>query len=278
MRMKIQALLLAVTAAVFLAACASGPSLPEPGTPAFLWNEARHAYHSGDMPKANDYLSEIQQTDNSFTPRARIWQIVLAGGIARGYSDLADAYASGERLNHTDPLAFHRHVNELRASASHAAMDFTQAVHAFVARDPSTDVQLGFDLPPGSALEPVALRKPYGGTMPLEGEVLALQTAMLEHDVIGSICLANGSANDSAQMLSKFKAEVTTPRFTFLYAAAKNLFDISGLFALNRLDQPQKFQVMTQEAVSALQSIPQTDDAKSLIKKIQAAQKRAAAR
>lgn len=276
--MKLQALLLAVTAAVFLAACSSGPSLPEPGTPAFLWNEARHAYHSGDMAKANDYLSDIQQTDNEFTPRARIWQIVLAGGVARGYSDLADAYASGERINHANSLAFHRHVTELRASAAHTAMDFTQAVHAFIARDPSADVQLGFDLPPGSAAEPAALRKPYGGTLPIEGEVQALQTTMLEHDVIGSICLANGTANDSAQLLSKFKAEVTTPRFTFLYAAAKNLFDLSGLFALNRLDQPQKFQVMTQEAISALQSIPQTDDTKALIKKIQAAQKKAAAR
>jgi hypothetical protein len=276
--MKLQALLLAVAAAFFLAACASGPSLPEPGTPAFLWNEARHAYHSGDMAKANDYLSEIQQTDNAFTPRARIWQIVLASGVARGYSDLADAYASGERLNRANALAFHKHVTELRASAAHTAMDFTQAVHAFVARDPSTDVQLGFDLPPGSAIEPAALRKPYGGAMPLEGEVQTLQTTMLEHGVIGSICLANGSANDSAQLLSKFKAEVTTPRFTFLYAAAKNLFDLSGLFALNRLDQPQKFQVMTQEAISALQSIPQTDDTKALIKKIQATQKKAAAR
>jgi hypothetical protein len=79
-------------------------------------------------------------------------------------------------------------------------------------------------------------------------------------------------------LLSKFKAEVTTPRSTFLYAAAKNLFDVSGVFALNRLDQPQKFQVMTQEALSALQSVPENDDAKALIKKIQAAQKKAAAR
>ena len=275
--MKTQAILLAV-AAVFLAACSNAPALPEPGTPAFLWNEARRAYRSGDMAKANDRLSEIQQSDNGFTPRARIWQIVLAAGMAQGYADLADAYASGERLNHEDPLGFHRQVTENRALASHAAMDFTQAVDAFIQRDPSTEVQLGFDLPPGSLTDPVLLRKPYGGTMPQEGEMQALRTTMLEHDVIGQICLVNGTANDSAQMLAKFKAEVTTPRFTFLYVSAKTLLDVSGIFALNRLDEPQKFQVMCQEALSALKSIPETVDTKALTKKIQAAIKKAAAR
>jgi hypothetical protein len=275
--MKTQAILLAV-AAVFLTACSNAPTLPEAGTPAYLWNEARRAYHSGDMAKANDRLSEIQQSDNGFTPRARIWQIVLAGGMSQGYSELADGYAAGDRLHHKDQLAFHSQVTELRALASHTAMDFTQAVDAFIHRDPSTDVQLGFDLPPGTLTEPVLLRKPYRGIMPQEGEMQALRTTMLEHDVIGMICSVNGATNDSAPMLAKFKAEVTTPRFTFLYAAAKTLFEVSGIFALNRLDEPQKFKVMTQEALSALKSIPETDATKALTKKIEAAVKKAAAR
>ena len=275
--MKTQAILLAV-AAMLLTACSSAPALPEPGTPAYQWNEARRAYHSGDLAKANDRLSEIQQTDNGFTPRARIWQIVLAGGLAQGYADLADAYAAGERTNRKESLAFHRQAKENRTLAAHAAMDFTQAVHAFIKRDPSTDVQLGFDLPPGSLTDPALLRKPYEGAMPQEGEIQTLRTNVLEHDVIGQICLVNGTTNDSAQMLAKFKAEVTTPRFTFLYASAKTLLDVSGIFALNRMDEPQKLQVMCQEALSALKSIPETDATKALTKKIEAAMKKAAAR
>jgi hypothetical protein len=54
--------------------------------------------------------------------------------------------------------------------------------------------------------------------------------------------------------------------------------DVSGVFALNRLDEPQKFQVMCSEALSALKSIPESDDTTALAKKIQAAMKKAAVR
>jgi hypothetical protein len=229
----------------------------------------------GDLPKANELLSELQQSDNAFTPRARIWQIVLAGGMARGYAELADGYVAGGRINRADALEFHKQAVSLRAMASHCAMDFTQAVHAFLSRDPSVDVQLGFDLPPGTAGQPILLRKPYGGTMPIDSEVRALETAMIEYDVIRAICQANGTESDSPQMVAKFKAEVMTPRVTFLWAAARTLFDVSAIYNYDKLDEPRRFQAMCQEALAALQSIPATDETKAMTKKIQAALKKA---
>src|ERR1017187_9477332 len=246
--MRLQALLLAVGVAVLLTACSSGPTTPDPGTPAFLWNAAERAYHNGDIMKANDELSELQQTDNEFSPRARIWQTVLAGGMARGYCELADGYESGGRINHANPLAFHKQMMDLRAMAAHAAMDFTQAVHLFAARDPSAEVQLAFDLPPGSAAEAVSL-----------------ETAMVERGVIRAVCQANGTEGDSAQALERFRAgEVKTPRATFLYAAAKTLFDVSDVFGYNKMDQPQRRKVMLDEALAALHSIPETKEAVAL--------------
>lgn len=273
--MRMQAFLLAGGVAAFLAACSSGPTPPEPGTPAFLWNAARQAYHSGDLAKANDDLSELQQKDNEFTPRTRIWQIVLAGGMARGYSELADGYESGAKVNRANSLEFHKQVTHLRSLAGHAALDFTQAVHAFVARDPSADVQLAFDLPPGSAAEPAALRKAYAGIMLQEAEAESLETAMVERGVIRAVCLANGTPDDSAQVLEKFKAgEVKTPRAILLYAAAKTLFDASDVFTSSKLDQPQRRKVMCDEALAALHSIPETKDTAALATKIQAALKK----
>jgi len=273
--MRTQALLLAVAAAVFLAACSSGPTPAEPGTPAFLWNAARQTYRDGDMAKANEDLSELQQSDNVFAPRARIWQIVLAGGMARGYSDLADGYASGAKLTRANSLPFHKQVTDLRAQASHAAMDFTQAVHMFAANDPSADVQLAFDLPPGSAVEPPGLRKAYGGTILQDAETQSLETAMVERGVIRMLCLATGAPEDSAQVLEKFKAgEVKTPRATFLYAAAKTLFDASDVFTSNKLDQPQRRKVMCDEALVALRSVPETKDTAALITEIEAVLKK----
>lgn len=268
--MRLQALL-AVGVAVFLTACSNGPTTADPGTPAFLWNAAERAYHHGDIMKANDDLSELQQTDNEFSPRARIWQTVLAGGMARGYCELADGYESGSHINKANSLAFHKQVMDLRAMASHAAMDFTQAVHMFSSRDPSSEVQLAFDLPPGSAADPPALRKAYAGMMMPEAETVMLETAMVERGVIRAVCQANGTEGDSAQALERFRAgEVKTPRATFLFAAAKTLFDVSDVFSANKLDQPQRRKVMLQEALAALHSIPETKEATSLATRVQA--------
>jgi len=225
--------------------------------------------------KANDDLSELQQTDNGFSPRARIWQTVLAGGMARGYCELADGYESGGRLNKANPLIFHKQVMDLRSMAAHAAMDFTQAVHSFVERDPSEEVQLAFDLPPGSAIDPPSLRKAYAGVAMQEAEAQWLETAMVERGVILAVCQANGSEGDSAQALERFRAgEVKTPRTTFLYAAAKTLFDVSDVFTLNKLDEPQRRRVMLEQALAALHSIPESKEATALATKIQAALKK----
>jgi hypothetical protein len=236
-----------------------------------LWDAARRAYHNGDLAKANDDLSELQQTDNEFSPRARIWQTVLAGGMAQGYCELADGYESGGRLNRANSLVFHKQVTDLRSMAAHAAMDFTQAVHSFAARDPSAEVQLAFDLPPGSATDPAGLRKAYAGMIMQDAEAQALETAMVERGVIRAVCQANGTEADSAQALERFKAgEVKTPRATFLYAAAKTLFDVSDVFAANKLDQPQRRKVMLEEALAALHSIPETKESAAMATKMQA--------
>jgi hypothetical protein len=153
-------------------------------------------------------------------------------------------------------------------------MDFTQAVHAFINRDPSSDVQLNFGLPPGSASEPPTLRKPYSGVAMQEAEAQALETAMVDYGVVRELCLVNGTANDSAQLIAKFKAEVKTPRATFLYAAAQTLYDMSTLFGPRKMDQPQRLKIMCEEALAALHSIPETKEAALLAPKLQATLKK----
>jgi len=268
--MRMRALLLAVAAALFLAACSSGPTPPEPGTPAFLWDAARQTYHAGDLAKTNNDLAELQQSDNVFTPRARIWQVVLAGGIACGYSELADAYESGAKMNGAHSLEFHRQVTALRGQASHAATDFAEAVRSFLAKDPSQDVVLAFDAPPGAAAEPPELRKAYAGIVLADAEAQALETAMIERGVIRVLSLANAGMDASV----KTPGEVKTPRATFLYATAKTLFDASDVFTAKKLDQPQYLKAMCEEALDALHSIPETHDTKALGAKIQSALKK----
>ena len=269
--MRLQAILSAVGAAVFLTACSSGPTAPEPGTPAFMWDAARRAYHNGDIMKANDDLSELQQTDNEFSPRARIWQTVLASGMARGYCELADGYESGGRMNKADTLLFHTRVRDLRAMATHAAMDFTQAVHGFVERDPSAEVQLAFDLPPGSAADPPALRKAYAGIVMQDAEARSLERTMVNARRHPRGVSGYGLRGRFSPALERFRAgEVKTPRATFLYAAAKTLSDVSDVFTLNKLDEPQRRRVMLDEALGALHAIPETKESAALATKIQA--------
>ena len=94
---------------------------------------------------------------------------------------------------------------------------------------------------------------------------------MVERGVTRAVCQAMGSEGDSAQALERFRAgEVKTPRATFLYAAAKTLSDVSDVFTLNKLDEPQRRRVMLDEALGALHAIPETKESAALATKIQA--------
>src|SRR5579871_4751371 len=92
-RWKLQAALPLFGALALLVAttsCASGPKPPEPGTPAFFWGSAQESYRGGDMARTDEQLQKVLASDNEFSARARVWDIVISAGLAQGHSEMAD--------------------------------------------------------------------------------------------------------------------------------------------------------------------------------------------
>ena len=273
--MKAIPLLAVVALTIVAVSCSNGPTPPQPGSPAFLWNAARETYRGGDLLKTNDNLSEIVQTENDFTAKARAWQIVVSAGLSQGLAALATGYEAGAKANRANPMPFRKQATDLRTMAGRAALDLTQAVHDFAARNQSPDVLLAFDFPAGSLTQPGSLQKIYSGMLMQDSETIALRTAMEQRGVVLALCQIAGSPEDSAKVLEKFKAgEVKIPRATFLFGAAKVLYDDSDVFTSNKLDQPQRLKAMYDQALDALHAVPESQDTKDLTAKLQAAVKK----
>src|ERR1019366_1591356 len=107
-----------VTVLSILISCSSGPAGPQMGTPAFYWQAAHVVYAAGDYTKTLEDLDQLLATNNEYLDRALPWDLVLKSGLAAGYVDLAENYAVGERMNRSDPTAFHRGVSESRDPAA----------------------------------------------------------------------------------------------------------------------------------------------------------------
>lgn len=265
----------ALALACLAISCATGPQPPRPGTPAFFFGAAQQTFKAGDLLKTNDDLLEVLQTENEFTAKARVWEIALSAGLVRGADELAAAYESGARVNRANPTPFRKNITQLRALAGHSALDLAQQVHVLLGKEKGAQIALEFPFPPGSAVEPVALRKIYAGVIMQDAEAAGLETAMLERGVVQSVCKLVGQPDDPAKSLDLFKAApVEVNREAFLFAAAKLLFDESDLFGSRKIDQPARLKVMLDEAAEALGAVPDSKEKKELSDKIQAAVKK----
>jgi hypothetical protein len=255
--------------------CSTGPTPPQPGTPAFYWGAAQETWRGGDILKTNDTLQEITQSPNDFTERARTWDIVISAGMAQSLSDVSDAYEAGARANRANPTPFRKQVNTLRELASASNLQLAQAVHTFVAEQKTPDVAFAFEYPVGTANPPPGLKKIYAGMILQDSEADSLQTAMVERGVLLALCDFLGTPDDSAKALEKFKAgAVKVPREVFLMAAARALNAGASLYSPNKLDNPQRVRLLCEEALGAVHAIPETKETKALADKIQATLKK----
>ena len=256
--------------------CSSGPQPLQPGTPAFYWAAAKETYRAGDYPKTSENLQRILAGENEFTARARAWDTVISGGVAQAYIELADNWEAGARGNRPNPTPFRKEVSALRSLASAAAIQYAEDVHKVVAADKDPTILLAFANPAGAAAPPAGLKRVSGGIQVQDSERDLLQTAMLQRGVLLSVCAAVGSPDDAAAAQEKLKTgEFRVPRDTFLLAAAKGLETQSDLFAYNKLDQPNRLKLISQEALNALGAIPRTKETKAVDDKIQARLKKA---
>lgn len=267
---------LAVAAAAVEISCAGSSNLPQPGSPAYYWSSANSAYKAGDFVKTGEELQRILVSDNDFTARAMVWDMVLSGGLAQGYAALADANEAGARASRQNPLPYRKRVSELRALSGNMAIQLAEDVHKYLEQDKAPEALMAFAFPAGSAAEPAGLVRVTKSLFVQDSEMAQLQTAMLQRGVVLALCEMTGNPEDTVKVLPLFQSpEVKVAKPKFLFAAAKRLYDASDVFTDKKLDLPNKLKIVSTEALGALKAVPETKDTKALAEKIQKAMKKA---
>jgi hypothetical protein len=254
---------------VLLASCSQSqtPSRAKVGTPEFFWNNALDAYQAGDYRKAAETLSRLPSAENPFTARARLGQILLDAGLARGYAEMAERYTESRKVNRANADALRRPAMDARTTASRHSLRFTEAVHRFMETDKSTTVQLPFPYPSGTLTDPPPLLKLKSGKLLQGAEVETFETAVLQRNVIQVANRFAGTPDDATAAAATFKTG-NISRDQFLTGAAVLLFEQSKLFGQDQLDQPQRLRVLYNEAMEALSAVAETAETKAMKSKI----------
>jgi hypothetical protein len=256
-----------------LISCSSAPSGPEKGTPAFYWQAAKETFATGDNMKALEHLDRLID-DKDYGARALPWSLVLAGGMATGYADLADQYEAGARMNKTDPTWFRRHVSEYRTIAKQLSLQYADRWSKFAGSQGDT-VALAFGYPKGSATQsPQLTRVASGITLPPADVDLALSHTV-QRGILMEACRAAGSPDDPAKGESVLKdAETKISRTTFAMAMADSLYNLSQMYTPLKADEPEKLRIFCERADEALKNVPDSKDKKALAGKIEKALKK----
>jgi hypothetical protein len=263
----LQSVPLTVVGLLCLISCTTTSSGPKPGTPEFFWISAQAAYKSGDFIKADEMLSRVLSTDNSYTTRARVAQIVLTAGLAKGYTELGDTYAQGARMTRTNPTPFRKQVSTARSTAAQYSLQFTDSLHRLMDSSQDANVPLAIPYPDGSLSDLPQIERLKGGALVLGSDAESLQNYLIQRGVISVANRLGGAEDDVSAAMDAFKLGSMT-RDKFLFAAANLLYDQTNLFGSGKLDQPKRMYVLCSEALEALALIPATRETKALEIKI----------
>jgi hypothetical protein len=268
--------LCATAVILLLSSCSSGPEAPQPGTPAFYHAAAIETWKSGDYLKTLDNLGNITGSDNEFTEKARPWAIVTAAGIARGYSDLGDAWELGMRINHAKAGDMRRQIGAYRAAANSTIMQLAETWQKFTAVNKQQPVQFVFTWPPvGSQGTPSQLALIQKGNPSGLSQAGLVETAMLQRGVVLAVAQSTGSDDDTAKAQVLFRqATPAIPVADFEMGMAQCMFDLAAVYGPMKLDMPNRRDMLYNFALDAAKRHPGRKDATALADKIQKAMKK----
>ncbi len=246
-----------------------GPAPPKPGTPPFYWAAAKSAYQKGDFQAAMKNLNGIIATENEFTRRAQIWQLVLDSGIARGEMEWADILDEGRPAAKAREIDFRRLANEARALAGQSAMRFADTGHKLMPNLTEDEIALPFTLPDVNRSRPVEVERIIKGILPMPAEVDRLHNLMVRRGVALSVIAVADPGGDLEKARQLFsQSEPKVKREQFLFFLATQFAEISQLFAPKKLDRAARMKLFLDEAKEALAPVPKSPARDKLQKKI----------
>ena len=255
-------------------ACSSGPAPARPGTPGFYWAAAKTNYHLGDYLKVHDNLNSLLRHENEFTLKAQPWALVLGSGLVHGLMELSDAYEEGGKENPSHPVGFHRHSSQCRSVANSAALSSIDVFKSFVIQHKEPQIELVFEYPSGSPLEPPQLSKVANGGLPSDEDADVLFREMLHRGVIYALAHVAGVPDDPARVQEMFKGTaVQVPREKFLFGMAEIFTEHATLYDRKHIDDARRSSLFYNQASEVLKGLPQDKPVKDLLDKIKRMQK-----
>ncbi len=255
--------------AFLFVSCATGPSGPAEGTPAWHWQNALTTWEAGDYQKTSDNLEELIEPGSEFADRAQPWRLILTAGMATGYMEIANAFENGARANKAASSEFRMHRNNYRTMANKQVAAFWKTFVAYKKSNPAGDIVLAFSYPQGSAVPVAALSRLGEGIMLTEAELPSAERQALQRAVLMTTCRFVGAEEDTAKTHQMFSAgEVKVPKDTFNFALAKTLNEIAWFYSAYKMDQPDRLKMLNEQALEIAESLPENDDTKELIRQI----------
>ncbi len=246
-----------------------GPAPPKPGTPPFWWAAAKTAYQKGDFQAAMKNLNSIIATENEFTRRAQIWQMVLDAGMARGEMEWADILDQGRPAARAREIDFRKLANEARTLAGQSAMRFADTGHKLMPNLTEAEVALPFTFPDVNRDRPVEVERIMKGILPMPAEVDRLHNLMMRRGVAQSVIAVADPGGDLEKAKAVFaQAEPKVKREQFLFFLATQFAEMSQLFAPKKLDRAARMKLFLDEAKEALAPVPKSAERDKLQKKI----------
>ena len=205
--------------------------------------------------------------------------MIINGGVAFGYIEMSDAFEAGAKAHRPAATDFRRNMNTFRSAAAKESVQFYETYMEFKKANPAGPVPLAFSFPKGSAQEIADLEKASEGHVPSDDAIPALVRQALQRSVLLATCSVVGAENDPAKAQQAFGGEnPTVPKDLVVLALAQGLDELGDFYSREKQDDPQRFTLFKEQALEALQSLPETDETKELIGSIEKDLKAAAKR
>ncbi|MDE3167285.1 MAG: hypothetical protein KGN36_15895 [Acidobacteriota bacterium] len=244
----------AALAAVALLASSCSPSgSAKAGSADYYWSAARATYEAGDYPQTVDNLDHLLDSPD-YASRAIPWSLVLTGGMAAGYAEIAADYTKGAHAPGANDAAFHRKAAEYLDLANPLVLAAARLVDK-LAQQPNGSVTLAFGRPRGSLAPPPVLYRIAAGLAVPPSDAEAAPGIAVERSVLRAACAAVGSPGDSAKASDILShASTITPRATFAKAMADVLERAGTAYSREQLNYPDRL-AMVADRVRALRDV-----------------------
>jgi hypothetical protein len=268
--LKVSALVAVMVPVAGLISCESkGPQPPKPGSPAFQWGVAQDAFKKGNFTGAIDQLARITSNENEYRTRARVQLMAVSAGLARGDMEFADAYDDGAKAARDRQLEFKRQASSARALANQHAMRYVELAHEWTDTVKDAEIPLGFAMPAVETTRPVELARAVKGITLQPAEIEKARNLMEQRGVALLLARLAGAGTDTkkaADMLASGDAKVT--RAAYLLHTARELTDLTELYAPKKLDQSGRVATFCKEAKEALSQVPPSKEVSELQRRI----------